>query len=426
MRRFGQGLAFVRIIPGHRYALLFPLLGALLLLSCRDSSGARQTVPLPASYRQMLDEVAEVRGLTPPGSLRIGTVRREELGELLASRALPTETSSPRDDIYRLLGLLPPGTSYEAAWRAALESSAGAVYIPGQREVWLIRDGVLPESPESLAPWERRLLAHEFVHALQDYHFDISRLERIAETLDARLALRALLEGDAVWSESQWTARHLLPSLTGTAELEPPPAGSSVPPALARESAFAYGAGSEWVALLRDGNASAIDEVLRAEGPWFTSLVLHPQLVQTGWSHTEPAFPREAPGGWSIITADSPGEFVLSNWLQSGIPALRASQAAAGWLGDRAVLYQTAADRRALAVRIEFRDAKEAGEFAAAHRELLASKSPAVDQEPGLVLAVRRDGVAEIQLEPQSTTVTIVAADDLGDARELAAFLRNR
>ncbi|MCX7617195.1 hypothetical protein [Tepidiforma sp.] len=401
---------------------------ALAAPACRGGAPARsETVPLPDAYRSMLDEVAEVRGLAPPASLRIGVVRREALPGLLADAAAPGDAAfaTERSTVYRLLGLLPPGTDSAAAERAMLESAAGALYLPGRREVWLIRDGALPASPAGLEPWEQRLLAHEFVHALQDFHFDILRLERGAATLDARLALRALLEGDASWTEGQWTSRYLLPGLAPGAAVEPPPAAAAPPPALAREAAFQYTTGTEWVSLLRGTDPGAVDRLLRAGGPGATALILHPELERTGWAPGGAALPAEPPApGWALNSTSTLGEFLLASYLQTGLPALAALQAAAGWAADALTTFE-APGGAALALRIRFSDAKEAGEFAVRHRGLLEARAPAVREEPGQLVATRRDGVTAIQLEPDGAAVTLVFADTEADARALAAFLRN-
>ncbi len=404
---------------------------ALAGAACRGGDTAHpEAVPLPDAYRLLLEEIADVRGLQPPSSLRIRVVDRNRLPLLLREEAVRDDRhfAGELDRLYRLLGLLQPGQDYASARRALLESAAGALYIPGRREIWLIREGELPASPSDLEPWEQRLLAHEFVHALQDYHFDIERLQRRAATLDSHLALAALLEGDATWTESRWTARYLMPGLQpGQATgLEPPPAAPAPPPALAREAAFQYVNGTEWVSLLLADDPSAVDRLLREGGPAATALILHPNLARTGWQPGGAALPPGPPGtNWRVGQVETVGEFLLASYLQTGLPALAALQAAAGWAADAARAYG-APGGDALALRIRFTDPKEAGEFAGRHRDLLGARAPAVQQEPGQLVATRRDGVTVIQLEPDGALVTLVFADTEADARLLAAFLRNR
>lgn len=375
----------------------------------------------------MLERVAAERGLAPPETVRIGTVPREKLSEVLGAWETTPATSreATMGDVYRLLGLLPVGMDYSTSVRDSLERSAGAVYVPGRQEVWLIRDDPLPPSPDGLAPWEQRLLAHEFVHAIQDYHFDLDALERTANSIDSWLALRALLEGDAVWTESRWTASALMPSLVDATALEPLLAAPP-PPALGREFAFMYGTGAEWCAIRRGRDPEVVDRLLRAGGPSATARILHPDIDLTGWSFASPAVPRSVPSGeWQLEGTDRLGEFLLRSYLQTGLPSLAATVAAEGWAGDALLRYRGPGGS-ALALRVRFRDPKDAGEFAAAHLDLLRMRATTLEVGSAMTTATRGDGVTVIQLAPLTDEVTIVFADDPASAAALASFLLNR
>jgi len=426
VRRFGQG--WPRVL---RWFSITAVAAALVAVSaCAHGSGERRpaAVPLPPDYAAMLAQVAAERGLAPPSTLRIGTVPRDSLPAVLDAASTGDDARLTRlSTIYRLLGLLPEGVDYAAASRSGLDAAVGAFYVPGKREVWLVRDGPLPGSPAELEPWEQRLLAHEFVHALQDYHFDIPALERAAGTTDARLALRALLEGDATWTESRWTARVLMPRLRPGALVDPPPAAAPPPPALAREASFQYVTGAEWVALLRRDDAGAVDRLLRDGVPLATALVLHPDLPRTDWTPSGVAIPPGVPAeGWQANDSDSLGEFLIASYLQSALPALPSLQAASGWTADAVRLYRTPGGQAAMAWRIRFSDAKEAGEFAARHRDLLERRADRLTAGAGMLTAVRRDSVTVVQLEAQGNEVTLVFAGQSDAAETLARYLLNR
>jgi hypothetical protein len=426
VRRFGQG--WPRVLRSFSIAAVAAVLVAVS--ACAHGSGERRpaAVPLPPDYAAMLAQVAAERGLAPPSTLRIGTVPRDSLPAVLDAASTGDDARLTRlSTIYRLLGLLPEGVDYAAASRSGLDAAVGAFYVPGKREVWLVRDGPLPGSPAELEPWEQRLLAHEFAHALQDYHFDIPALERAAGTTDAWLALRALLEGDAAWTESRWTASVLLPRLSPGAAVEPPAASAAPPPAIAREVHFQYVNGTEWVALLRGSDPAAVDRLLRDASPLATALVLHPDLPRTGWTPSGVAIPPGVPAdGWQANDADSLGEFLLASYLQSALPALPSFQAAAGWAADTIQLYRTATGRPAMAWRIRFQDSKEAGEFASRHRELLERRADRLTERPEMLTADRRDNVTVVQLEPQGNEVALIFAGQSDAAEVLARYLLNR
>ncbi len=408
--------------------VLVLLVAGMAASGCRGSSDAGLAAkPLPPAYRALLDEVAALRELPAPETLRIGVVPRERVREVLATAATTEEPAAARrTSIYTLLGLLDDTRGYDEAWEESVAAAAAAFYLPGRRELWLVLDGELPADPSDLPPWLRRALVHELVHALQDFAFDIAALERRLDSFDARLALWALLEGDAVRTESAWTAARLLPTLGAPGDLDPPTA-PALQPALAREARFLYGAGHEYTAHLAQGAESSINRLLEAGGPGSTAIVLHPELEATGWRRGGASLPPGVPAaGWSASADDRLGEFLLGSYLQSGLPALVAIQAAAGWSDDVARLYRGPTGEPAMAVRVTFRDQKEAGEFVGALRALLEAQAVEVRTEPGAMTGLRRDGVTMGILDTQDASVTFVMATRREDALALGEYLRNR
>lgn len=414
----------------HRRALLLSVAAILaaLPLACRGGESDRfATRDLPPAYQAELDEVSEIRGTESPAGLRLGLVRRSDLPDLLRRVDSPGERSwSERfTPVYRLLGLIGSGDTLEAVTREVLAGSAGALYVPGRREIWLVTDADRLPEPADLPPWQRRLLTHEFAHALQDVEANLPAQLAAADTIDERLALLAVLEGDATWTESQWTARYLLPALQPGAALEPSSADAGAPPAILREWQFFSATGSEWVALTRDAAPGAIAAILRGTSRLTTAEVLHPGLRGTGWAPEQPPFPSLEGGGITIIDTGTLGEFMLQNSLRQRLPTLAAVQAAAGWTGDRYALVRGAGGDEGLAVRVRFRDAKEAGEFAARHREALGTASPA-EAAADSVIAALPDGRFVLQFEPQDRDVTVIIASSRNLAEALAGHLRNR
>ncbi|WP_322796742.1 hypothetical protein [Tepidiforma sp.] len=400
---------------------------AAIAAGCRGEPERFTTRELPPGYQAVLDEVAATRGEPAPTGLRLGFVRRADLPELLQRTRSPDEAAwfERVTPVYRLLGLIGPGESLEAINRQLLTAAAGALYVPGRREIWLVSDGEPPASPADLPAWQRRLLAHEFAHALQDAGANLPARLAAAGTIDERLALLALLEGDATWTESQWTARSLLPALAPGAALEPPAADASEPPAILREWQFLYVNGAEWAAITREENPGAIAAVLSGAARLTTAEVLHPSLRATGWAPEEPPFPAFEGEAWRVLDAGTLGEFVLQNALRQRLPALAAVQAAAGWTGDRYAFVRGDGGDEALAVRARFRDAKEAGEFAARQREWLATAG-AVEAGADAVTASLPDGRIVLQFEPNDRDVTFIIASSRSLAEAIAGVLRNQ
>jgi hypothetical protein len=129
--------------------------------------------------------------------------------------------------------------------------------------------------------------------------------------------------------------------------------------------------------------------------------------------------------GWTQTASSTLGEFRLMNYLQLWLPSLQAVGAAQGWVGDRFSLYSNEATSMAT-FRIKFTTAKEAGEFARAHLQLLEAAGAEIEQRDFDTLGTHRDGRTVIQLrETAEDEVIFVIGSDRAAAEAAAAILRN-
>jgi len=202
----------------------------------------------------------------------------------------------------------------------------------------------------SLSISEQIIFIHEYTHALQDQHFDLTRLEdpEIADSPDRLLAALALIEGDATAAMNLYTQTAMLNdpgiafallaegALSGTLLLPP-----DTPEGLGRELIFPYDSGLAFVLAIY--NAGGWDAVNAAFDnlPVTTEQILHPQKYldgETGISVEGLAMPisENAELLWDL----SLGEYYLREWLRSAGAAFGASRAAAGWGGDRFKMWQ--------------------------------------------------------------------------------------
>ncbi|HML98607.1 MAG TPA: hypothetical protein PKD75_09015 [Tepidiformaceae bacterium] len=401
------------------------MIASLFAGACRESgSDSFETRPLPPELEQMLAEIAGLRGLDPPSALEAGTVSRLDVPALLdreltdADRRWFTRTTT----LYRLLGHLGPDEDYLSVFR---DFGAGAIvglYSPVSNRLWVVQ-GEPPIDLDAMSPPERSALAHELVHAIQDYHFALDELSlRTAADLDWSMAATAVIEGDAVTHQGLWDARQL--ALPGGTRLflGTHGAGGSTPPSIERELRFPYTTGAEWVNIVRsEEGTAAIDHYLAGE-PISTAHILHPELRKTGWQPERVVLPELGAAlgeGWSRESGGTFGEFHLRNYLQLGLPALPSVQAASGWRGDRYDVY-VRADSAVAVFRVRFADAVEAEEFAAAQRDMLA---PAGAEAPpgGRFVAELRDGRTTIQLSSPDASEVLFVVGSTREAAELAA-----
>ena len=392
--------------------------------------------PLPDAIRDLLDEVAEVRGLEPPPNLRALTVARPDVREVYTGLYTPgdLEWFDKTTDVYRLLGYL----EKDQTLRDVMDSFVGLVlgfYRPSEKTLWVVteQEGV---GLEDLNRDEQQTLVHEFVHALQDYHFDLdTTLFRTKDNLDADLAFTAVVEGDAVVHTDRHALRFLMvPGGRGLYFLGAAGQLDDIPPSIIREIYFPYTTGADWVAeVIAKEGVEALNAFL-TEPPPATTLILHPELLGTGWE-PEHLFGSVLPltdiakslgANWRTKSWGSLGEFHLLNYLLGDSPdhpgwlrapgSRTAVDAAAGWAGDSYLLYEDIKEGRVLVAVVRFVSEEDAREFAEVHRAV-ATKGAEVVDDGVVTLATQADGRVTALLEPVGRDVIFAIGTNAEVAR---------
>jgi hypothetical protein len=100
-------------------------------------------------------------------------------------------------DTYGRLGFFPRELDLRPILASSSSDWVGASYSPLTKRITLVKD-----RPEDAPPSTQ---VHEYVHALQDQHFDLLAYE--GKTSDEYLAHRAVAEGDAVLAEFRFLAQ---------------------------------------------------------------------------------------------------------------------------------------------------------------------------------------------------------------------------
>src|SRR5205085_1044285 len=223
---------------GWPIIFFFSALGALVLaLSCGRKRTAEHVVPTTAAAT--LPEAARTWTPLParPLSPRLERVRARAMQAAAATRELDWQTAPGMteltgweygtrtketadalggDELRRLSrlaaagGMLPEGTDLATLAASFAAASAGATYSPLDKQVLLLADSHGKETTNDA------LLTHEFVHALQDQHFNLLQLLLARPyDFDREEALFAVIEGDAMDVQrrfelgEQWTRRSL-------------------------------------------------------------------------------------------------------------------------------------------------------------------------------------------------------------------------
>lgn len=410
---------------------------ALAVTACSSSGGddtasvtpASTPQPLPPQLQVILDRVAELRGLSAPPDLRAEFVARSDLPALLESLITDDDRRwfAETTRLYRLLGHLRNDQDYLTVYRAFGGDRILGLYSPPDDTLWVVHDDGATIDLDDLPHDLEETLSHEFVHAIDDYHFDLAATGlRLQDNLDASLAWTSLIEGNAVAHEDRYRDKYLaLPG--GTVVLANFAQIGDVPPSIVRELYFPYQTGADWIRVEREANGTKRIDQWLADPPAGTAYILHPELLENGWTPGAVTLPDLAPAlgdGWSQESEGTFGEFNLRNYLQLQAPAGQSVIAAAGWAGDAYAVYANG-DRSVAAFRLRFATEGDAREFVDAHRVMLDGARATFADVDGVTYATHRDGDVVATIAPTGTDVLFVLATGRALAETAIGALRN-
>jgi hypothetical protein len=351
---------------------------------------------------------------------RLRRLTRRELRESGGVRDLAADEAT-----VRMLGLLAPEESLEAATTAGSDLAAAAYDTKSER-LYVVRDAV--SANRALVEF---VLAHELTHAIEDSNFGL--VEPSARSDDRSLAQLALAEGTATAVMIEYAAGYLNPAelLAATAAIDGDT--GNVPDFVVEQLEWTYLGGQEFIEALRElaGGWTLADYALESRPPASTEQILHPRK----YVHGERPLPVEIDdralraGGWRLATAGDVGEYATAQLLELGGDESLATRAAAGWGGDRYELWRRDVSPVAcaddclhdlvLAIRWRWDTPAEAEQFAVVARryvtEALDGSLTASDawQLPGGSAAVlARNGEATtLVLAPTESLARRVAGD---------------
>ena len=305
-----------------------------------------------ASIDREMGEVTRLRGVTFARPVRVRTIDRQALPEVLREQM---ESSVPYSleeyaSVLRALQLVDPGTpSLIGKMLSLYESQVLAFYDP--RTHTYVAIDPLPPAVSALASSaivRESVAIHELTHALQDQRFHAAeREQRLQKDTDAQLAYHALLEGEASLVMLAWVLEQSGQSLDATLKadesfqwLQAAVAGgdATVDPATPRyfteSMKFPYFGGIKLVAMAYSrGGWKAVDR-MHEKPPRSTREVLHPSEYFSrieGSSRPEQTFEGKRRRSEPVaLTVEHLGEF---HWR-----FLVGETASAGWLSDRVLI----------------------------------------------------------------------------------------
>ncbi len=347
----------------------------------------------PAAIATIEREVESVTGLKFKTDVPVDPVTQQELAHRLQKSlqgSLPAAYLARRSQAWQTIGAIPRGTEIRAALVTFLTGSVIGYYEPATGQ--LVFTG-----SQSPTPIEEVTLAHELTHAIDDQHFDLTRVDAIQHAChdEAGSAALATIEGSAVFFSLQVAQRHLsLGELGGLlSQSAPPPAG--VPPFIVQMEIWPYIAGLQFItALDARGGTAAVDRAIQ-HLPTSTEQVIHPERYPNDQPQTLniPDLGAELGHEWHDLDVEQVGEEWLSALLALRSDQATASSAAAGWDGGLARSWTDGA-HTAVELSTVWDTARDAEEFEAAMRSWIeagasraASVEPVVGDSVGVLFA---------------------------------------
>lgn len=347
---------------------------------------------LNAHLASLREVTSSLRQLEPLRDVPNRFPNRDELREKYAELLADPETSANMvraERFYHAFGLIEPELDLRALLTEVYTSQVAGYYDSEEDYMTVIMgEAGLASQAEQLGFLEQIIYVHEFVHALQDQHYDLTAYLEAAQgsSFDEQLARLALVEGDASLVMNVYTQRiaqaNPIGALLGLARAGAENPALIIPPdapaIITRELLFPYEQGALFVTrLLQDGSWDAVEAAFSAP-PSTSEQVLHPDKYLAG--ETAQAieltdFSAALGAGWVLVDSGRLGEFYLREWLRTHLPLSEAQASAQGWGGDLYQLYEQA-EQRLVVQRLTFDTAEDSAEA----RASLSALAQAVTQ----------------------------------------------
>ena len=362
-----------------------------------------------AQIEAVIASVPGVRGLEALSDVPYEFISREQFTENLLEIAfaeVPEKTRHAEERMLKRLGLIPQDADLDQLYVDLYSQGVLAYYRDDTKRFYVI------ESGEPFGPGDKVTVSHEYVHALQDQHFDLTgtRIDDLSEG-DAALGQIGAIEGDAtltmqLWAQANLTEiemfEYLLDSLGQAGEIDL----DSIPWVLRRQLEYPYSDGYLFTqGIHNDGGFEAVNASI-TDPPESTEQVLHPEKYAADEQPVDVTIDVAAPAGFESVYQQTMGELIMQVWVAGdetptpAIPGLPVewphAETAAGWGGDRLDMFENAEGGWGIVWSTAWDTAADAAEFrgrAEALRSLLAGPSEVVVGLPdnGVAILVGSD-----------------------------------
>lgn len=374
-----------------------------------------------------------LRGLDPQTPVTRQLVDRTEITQIVSDILLQEYPPADRQRdqiVLSTLGLIPADLELSSFLEALLSEQVAGLYDPAAETLYVVQYG------RGMGGLEKMILAHEHTHALQDQHFDLEAMGLAGGETDYNddqlLAMQALVEGDATLAMQQYIQHHFtsqdLWHLVGVSVMMNQEQLSAAPGYLRRSLTFPYQDGMLFVVRLYGRGGWAAVDAAFANPPQSSEQILHPYLYPDEMPQIVflPPLTPVLRGDWQLVEENVLGEFGLREYLDVELTNRQATEAAAGWGGDRYAVYQDGVTGQTILTIVlvwdEQAEQTEFGEFYRQYAEKRFGQPPQTMRErPGLWW-LSEETVVLMTDETTTETVIIVAPDETTAQQVVAQF----
>jgi len=299
------------------------------------------------SVSKIKERVEEISRTRFKASLKIDIVSRDAFKVYIRKyfdKTYRVEMSLKENKFLYLMGFLKKGESLNEIRKRVIENNAGGLYDENSGRLMIINEHI------SFDPVYKLVLVHELRHALQDQHFNISRmLGTLSDFDDRKLAIMAVLEGDAMLVMSQYakkytpfpvspelsTSGYSSDSILSFSPIKFSHNLDNMPAVVKSNLTMPYIQGLKFILeVYRKGKWKGINKVL-TNPPVSTEQILHPKKYFNGETPVTVSI-TYSPKGYDIYHSGTIGEFMLNILL---VGKKEYNNIASGWGGDTFNLY---------------------------------------------------------------------------------------
>ena len=314
----------------------------------RGGAGAGMSAnagPYAKEVREAVPRIEKAVGLTFKTPPKVERRSKEEVRNFLMQKfneSMPAAEITGIERTYRRFGLISDTLQLRPFMLELLTEQVVGYYDPATKVLYVV-DG---SKPETIAV----TVTHELIHALQDQYLNLDSIQKVTGDNDRQVAAQAVIEGQATFDQvkAMLGSNNLAAALPGGWDrvrdmIRENQSGmgvfQSAPMIIQETLIFPYLSGAEFMRHFDESRPGAVpfDSM-----PVSTEQILHPGAYFE--SRDAPTVVRlpELGGGARAVYSNNLGEFetrlFLFQHLQDQSGAIRG---AAGWDGDRYVLFDT-------------------------------------------------------------------------------------